>query len=70
MMKRENWCLHLSQLDVDATKLVVNRVKFSQNYLASVRATCFELSHSEVDMAILGQLMGGMNNSSDVSTLA
>ena len=44
--------------------------QFSQDYLASVRATCFELSHSELDMAILGQLMGGMNNSSDVSVLA
>ena len=44
--------------------------QFSLEYVTSVRASCTELSHSELDMAILGQLMANMNSSSTVSTSA
>ena len=42
--------------------------QFSTEYIVSVRESCLELSHSELDMAIMGQLMAGMNTSSTVST--
>lgn len=44
--------------------------QFSLEYVTAVRASCAELSHCELDMAILGQLMAGMNSSSTVSTSA
>ena len=44
--------------------------QFSLEYVASVRATCAELSHSELDMAVMGQLMAGMNTSPTVSVVA
>ena len=39
-------------------------------YLTSVRASCLELSHGELDMAIMGQLIAGMNTSPMVSVAA
>ena len=42
--------------------------QFSTEYIVSVRESCLEPSHSELDMAIMGQLMAGMNTSSTVST--
>ena len=41
---------------------------FSKEYVASQRASCAELSRSELDMALLGQMMACIDNSSKVST--
>ena len=43
---------------------------FSMEYLTSVRASCLELSHGELDMAIMGELVAGMNTSPTVSLVA
>lgn len=40
----------------------------SPGYVASMRESCAELCHGELDMAIMGQVMAGMNTSSSVST--
>ena len=37
--------------------------QFSTEYLTSVRASCLELSHGKLDMAIMGQLIARMNTS-------
>ena len=42
--------------------------QFTTEYVTSMRATCAELSHSELDMAILGQLSAFVNTSAEVST--
>ena len=42
--------------------------QFSTEHVISVRASCAELSNSELDMAILGQLMASVNTSQAVST--
>ena len=39
-------------------------------YLTFVRSSCLELSHGELDMAIMGQLVAGMNTSPTVSVAA
>ena len=39
-------------------------------YLTSVRASCLELSHGELDMTIMGQLVAGINISPTVSVAA
>ena len=44
--------------------------QYSLEYLTSVRASCLELSSAELDMAIMGQLLAGMNTSPNVSMLA
>lgn len=44
--------------------------QFSMEYVTSVRASCLELSHGELDMAIMGQLVAGMNTSPTVSVVA
>ena len=44
--------------------------QFSQEHVASVRALCTQLSHAELDMAILGQLQASLNTSSAVSIQA
>ena len=44
--------------------------QFSQEHTASVRASCTQLSHAELDMAILGQLQACLNTSSAVSVQA
>ena len=41
---------------------------FSQEYVASMRQSCAELTHTELDMAILGQIAACSNISSTVST--
>lgn len=46
------------------------RSQFSLEYLTFVRESCLELSHSELDMAIMGQLVAGMNTSSTVSAVS
>ena len=42
--------------------------QFTREYVTSARETCAELTHSELDMAILGQLAAGTNTSSSLST--
>ena len=42
--------------------------QFTTEHVMSVTASCAELSHSELDMAILGQLMASVNTNSVVST--
>ena len=44
--------------------------QFTTEHVTSVRASCTELSNSELDMAIFGQLMASVNTSSIVSTAA
>lgn len=44
--------------------------QFSTEYVTSVRESCAELSRLELDMAILGYLVGGMNTSSTVSVVS
>ena len=44
--------------------------QFTTEHVTSVRASCTELSHSKLDMTILGQLMAFVNTSSIVSTAA
>ena len=44
--------------------------QFSPEYVASMRESCAELSHSELDMAVMGHLLAGMNTSSSVSIAA
>ena len=44
--------------------------EFSTEHVTTVRASCAELSNSELDMAILGQLMASVNTSLAVSTAA
>ena len=44
--------------------------EFTSERVMSVRASCAELSHSELDIAILGQLMASVNTSSIVSMAA
>lgn len=41
--------------------------QFSTEYVASFRESCVQLSHSELDMAILGQLSASVNTSKRVS---
>ena len=36
--------------------------QFSADHLMSVQASCSELSRSELDMVVMGQLMGGIND--------
>ena len=40
--------------------------QFSKEYIKSVRAHCFDLSHYEVDMVLLGQLIATTNSSRQV----
>ena len=40
--------------------------QFSKEYIKSVRAHCFDLSHNELDMVLLGQLIATTNTSSQV----
>ena len=42
--------------------------QFTREYVTSARETCAELTHSELDMAILRQLTAGTNTSSSLST--
>ena len=42
--------------------------QFTREYVTSARETCAELTHSELDVAILGQLTAGTNTSSSLST--
>ena len=42
--------------------------QFTREYVTSARETCAESTHSELDMAILGQLTAGTNTSSSLST--
>ena len=42
--------------------------QFSPEYVTSARETCTELTRSELDMAILGQLAAATNTSSTLST--
>ena len=44
--------------------------QFMRAYITSVRASCLELSHAELDMAITGQVVAGMNTSYTVSVSA
>ena len=44
--------------------------QFSLEYVASFRASCVELSRGELDLAIMGYLVAGMNTSSTVSTVS
>ena len=44
--------------------------QFSIEYMVSVRESCAELTHGELDMGILGQLMASTNTSTSVSTIA
>ena len=44
--------------------------QFTTEHVTSVRASCTELSNSELDMAILRQLMASVNTSSIVSIAA
>ena len=37
-------------------------LKFTADYILSVRASCAELAHHELDMAIMGQLLACMNS--------
>ena len=38
--------------------------QFSTDQIMSVRASCSELTRSELDMVVMGQLMAGMNDDS------
>ena len=40
--------------------------QFSKEYIKSVRAHCFDLSHNELDIVLLGQLIASTNTSSQV----
>ena len=51
-----------------AAKRTQCSTQFSLQYVKDFRASCAELSSSELDMAIMGQLLAGLNNSSCVST--
>ena len=42
--------------------------QFSADHLLSVRASCFELTCSELDMVVMGQLMAGMNDDTTTNT--
>lgn len=42
--------------------------QFSADHLQSVRASCFELTRSELDMVVMGQLMAGMNDEKTTNT--
>ena len=44
--------------------------QFTVEYVTSVRSCCTELTHSELDMAIMGQLAAFVNTGSQVSTAA
>lgn len=44
--------------------------QFSVEYMTSVRESCAKLTNTELDMAILGQLMASTNTSTSVSTVA
>lgn len=44
--------------------------QFSLQHVTSVRESCVELSHNELDLAIMGQLVAGMNTSSSVSVVS
>ena len=44
--------------------------QFTVEYVTSVRSCCAELTHSELDMAIMGQLAAFVNTGSQVSTAA
>ena len=54
---------------MDVAKLLESHVhtNFSTEYVASFRESCVQLSHSELDMAILGQLSASVNTSKRVS---
>lgn len=41
--------------------------QFSPQHIQDMRAQCFELTHTELDMVILGQLVASTNTSTDVS---
>lgn len=41
--------------------------QFSHQHIQDMRAQCFELTHTELDMVILGQLVASTNTSSDVA---
>ena len=41
---------------------------FTSTYVLSVRASCSELSHSELDLAVMGQLLAGMATTSTART--
>ena len=40
--------------------------QFSVNYVRDIRAQCYDLTHSELDMVLLGQLMASTNTSEKV----
>ena len=40
--------------------------QFSVNYVRDIRAQCYDLTHSELDMVLLGQLMASTNTSQKV----
>ena len=42
--------------------------QYSTDHLMSVRAFCFELTRSELDMVVMRQLMVGMNNDTTTNT--
>ena len=42
--------------------------QFSGDNLMSVRASCSELTHSELNMAVMGQLMAAMNDDTTTNT--
>ena len=44
--------------------------QFSGDHLMSVRASCSELTHSELDMAVMGQLMAAMNDDTTTNTMS
>ena len=43
-------------------------LQFSKSDIESARLSCFALSHSELDMVVLGQIMAKSNTSSSIST--
>ena len=73
MKLKETWYPPLWPPLVAAKKPVENHAAVSSLwsiYLTSVRSSCLELSHGELDMAIMGQLVAGMNTSPTVSVAA
>ena len=44
--------------------------QFTSDHVLSVRASCSELTRSELDMVVMGQLMAGMNDDPKTNPLS
>ena len=44
--------------------------QFSEDYLLTTRGQCCELSHTELDMALMGQFHAVLNNSGDILNMS